>query len=162
MPEVELTDGSPVPEDHSHAKIGPDGQQRAYVVLSPEERARGFVKPVRRSYVHSKCGQPTKMALSIAETYARDPNFYNGTFCVRCGTHFPLYQFAWEDGEPMDPREQDEWHRTKGERRKQARIARLVARIEQLQREIDAAKAEQADIERATDTTPAPHTEGKP
>lgn len=45
---------------------------------------------------------------------------------------------------------------------KRSAIARLVARIEQLQREIDAAKAEQADIERATDTTPAPHTEGKP
>lgn len=31
---------------------GPDGQQRGYVVLSAEERAKGFVRPVRTSYVH--------------------------------------------------------------------------------------------------------------
>jgi len=28
------------------------GQQKAYVVLSAEERAKGFVRPVRRSYKH--------------------------------------------------------------------------------------------------------------
>lgn len=28
------------------------GQQAAYLVLSEEERARGFVRPVRRSYAH--------------------------------------------------------------------------------------------------------------
>ena len=152
MPKIELTDGAPVPEDRSHVELPPSGQQRGYVVLSPEERAKGFVKPLRRSYVHKKCGSSTKMALSIAETYARDPRFYNGTFCVGCGTHFPLWQFVWEDGEPMHPDDQDEWHRTEGERRKQARVAALCARIEQLQREIDAAKAEQAAIERPSDS----------
>lgn len=157
MPSTELTDGSPVPEDRSHTDLLPSGQQRGYVVLSPEERAQGFVKPVRRSYVHGKCGQSTKMALSIAETYARDPHFYSGTYCVGCGSHFPLDEFSWEDGEPMEPKLQDGWQ----ERRKQARIRALVTRIEQLQREIDAAKAERDAIERAADTTadqpPAAH-----
>lgn len=32
--------------------IREDGQQAGYVVLSAEERAKGFVRPVRRSYVH--------------------------------------------------------------------------------------------------------------
>lgn len=32
--------------------LGPDGQQRTYLVLSAEERAKGFVRPVRHSYKH--------------------------------------------------------------------------------------------------------------
>lgn len=41
--------------DRNHPGIdrpGPSGQNEAYLVLSPEERAKGFVRPVRRSYVH--------------------------------------------------------------------------------------------------------------
>lgn len=45
-----LTDGSPVTPDHR--KTRPNGMQSGYVVLSDEERARGFVRPVRVSYVH--------------------------------------------------------------------------------------------------------------
>ena len=45
----------------------------------------------------------TTMGLALAETYARDPHFYSGTMCVNCRTHFPLNEFKWEDGEPMDP-----------------------------------------------------------
>lgn len=33
-------------------KIQPDGQQACYLVLSEEERAKGFVRPVRRTYRH--------------------------------------------------------------------------------------------------------------
>lgn len=32
--------------------IGPDGQQKDYLVLSQEERAKGFVRPVRQAYRH--------------------------------------------------------------------------------------------------------------
>jgi hypothetical protein len=94
-----LTDGSPVTDDHRDLKS--NGQQKAYVVLSAEERARGFVRPVRRTYVHQKCGVATTMGHALAETYARDPEFYGGTFCVGCGTHFPVGQdgeFVWDDG----------------------------------------------------------------
>jgi hypothetical protein len=84
-------------------KIRENGQQETYLVLSDEEKAKGFLRPVRRSYIHKKCGTLTTMAQSIAETYARDPSFYGGTFCCGCGTHFPLVedgerQFHWEDG----------------------------------------------------------------
>jgi len=84
-------------------KIKEDGQQEKYIVLSDEEKAKGFVRPVRLSYIHKTCGGLTKMNISIAETYARDPSFYGGTFCVACGTHFDLVkdnerQFHWEDG----------------------------------------------------------------
>jgi hypothetical protein len=94
-----LTDGSPVTEDHR--ELLPSGQQKGYVVLSAEERAKGFVKPVRRTYIHTPCKTTTTMGLALAQTYARDPGFYSGTFCCYCRTHFPLDQFKWEDGEAL-------------------------------------------------------------
>lgn len=96
-PRTTLTDGSPVTPDHR--EINPNtGQQKAYVILAVEERAKGYVRPVRRAYVHQKCGSETIMGPSLAETYARDPNFYNGTFCARCRAHFPVGpdgEFVW-------------------------------------------------------------------
>ena len=80
-------------------KIGPDGMQETYLVLSDEERAQGFVRPVRRSYTHERCGTVTKMGWALAETYARDPKFYGGTYCVGCRDHFPVGehgQFVWD------------------------------------------------------------------
>jgi len=146
-----LVGGRPVTEDHRELK--PNGEQKDYVVLSAAERAKGFVRPVRRTYLHvgtggpkgetrhltaeeterySKfgyalfekygperepiegkfwtqaeldrtkgCGQSTTMSQEIAETYARDPKFYGGTFCCGCGKHFPIGadgEFEWEDG----------------------------------------------------------------
>lgn len=94
---VTLTDGSPVTPDHR--EINPaTGMQKGYVVLSEEERAKGFIRPVRRAYTHDKCGGVTTMGRALAETYARDPHFYNGTYCAHCGTHFPVGEngeFVW-------------------------------------------------------------------
>ena len=156
-PDTELTGD---PNGLPHRDIDPDtGQrigctcgkaQRAYVVLSEEERAKGFVEPLRMSYVHigppkptnlrelteeekvryegfgyamfeentdpnsalvgtywtqerldrlNGCGGVTTMSRSIAETYARDPSFYGGTFCSKCRDHFPIGEkgeFVWE------------------------------------------------------------------
>lgn len=141
-----LTDGSPVTEDHRD--IDPTtGMQKSYVVLCPEERAKGFVRPLRQTYRHvgikpkyptreltpeeheqydrykyvvyekypedealvgrywtqeqlnSGCGNTTTMSLPLAETYARKPNFYGGTFCAACGNHFPVGEhgeFVWD------------------------------------------------------------------
>lgn len=146
--DIQLTDGSPVTP--KHREIDPaTGQQRGYVVLNPEERAKGFVRPVRRSYVHvgapppehdlrelteeeaeryagkygyakfepypesespvigkfwtqenldrvgAGCGTVTTMGEALAETYARDPKFYGGTFCCACREHFPVNEFVW-------------------------------------------------------------------
>lgn len=41
------------PGDPGLNKPGPTGQNESYLVLSEEERAKGFVRPVRRSYVHT-------------------------------------------------------------------------------------------------------------
>lgn len=77
------------------------GQHEAYWVLSKEERTKGFVRPVRRSYIHEKCGTVTTMGTALAETYARDPKFYGATFCCHCYGHFPVGEhgeFQWDDG----------------------------------------------------------------
>ena len=96
-----LTDGRQVyPEHRNRIQDGPrKGQQQDYVVLAEEERAKGFVRQVRRSYKHLKCGVVTTMSQTLAETYARDPSFYSGTFCCGCGDHFPVGpngQFVWD------------------------------------------------------------------
>lgn len=83
-------------------EIRSDGQQECYLVLSDEEIAKGFVRPVRHTYIHKVCGVVTRMGQKLAETYARDPHFYGGTYCVGCGTHFHLVingerQFYWTE-----------------------------------------------------------------
>ena len=149
-PETTLTDGSPVTDNHR--EINPTtGMQKDYVVLSEEERAKGFVRPVRSSYIHvgppvpqyplrelteseqrrheaqeyvryekypgeiagrfwtqaelervwNPCDSLTTMGQALAETYAREPAFYGGTFCAACGAHFPVGaqgEFIWDDG----------------------------------------------------------------
>jgi hypothetical protein len=148
--------------DPKHPGLGrgaddkPVEQNAAYLVLSEEERAKGFVRPVRTTYKHvgqSVCGktrqgieeqnqaQPyicvrepghegecshlhkavdigeieragnrrllggcndtTTMGTALAETYARDPNFYGATYCVGCRMHRPVGargEFVWLDG----------------------------------------------------------------
>lgn len=162
-PKTVLTNGEPVPADRSHAELRENGQQKAYVVLTPEERAKGYVKPVRREYRHvgkrpryplldltpekierfkgygyvkyeaypagspeaerglsgkywtqrelnsESCRYVTTMGIALAETYARDPKFYSGTFCTHCAAHFNLDEFEWLDGEPMDVQKQAEY-----------------------------------------------------
>ena len=148
-----LTSGETETDRPDYREIEPStGMQRSYVVLSAEERAKGFVRPVRRTYTHigrsvcakmqtlhmprapklggprlicgrpeghndecacweelsqpehaiaerthrlGGCGATTTMGIALAETYARDPKFYNGTFCATCRAHFGLDQFVW-------------------------------------------------------------------
>jgi hypothetical protein len=98
-PKTCLTDGSPVTPDHR--EIDPKtGMQKEYVCLCPEERAKGFVRPVRTRYKHLKCGGVTSMHQALAETYARNPRFYSGTYCAICQAHFPVGpegEFVWLD-----------------------------------------------------------------
>ncbi len=99
----ETTDGQPPRPGYENrgapAPINPKtGQHEAYWVLSKEERAKGFIRPVRRTYIHLKCGTVTTMGQAIAETYAKDPKYYGATFCCHCGGHYrvgPDGDFNW-------------------------------------------------------------------
>ena len=78
------------------------GQHSGYVVLCPDERAKGFVRPYRDSYRHVECGAVTEMGVALSETYARDPSFYGATFCCRCNRHLPVAEFVWTaDGQQV-------------------------------------------------------------
>lgn len=131
----------------------PGPQNEVYLVLSEEERAKGFIRPLRRTYIHvgprgpkyplrdltpqeqeryaeqsyakyepypeggpalgrfwrqadldnldGGCGAATTMMITIAETYAREPQFYGYTYCVRCSKHLPVDEFRWEDGSTL-------------------------------------------------------------
>lgn len=78
----------------------PTPQAEAYLVLSEAERAKGFVRPVRRSYIHSggdePCGSVTTMSQALAETWSRDPSFYGATYCCACRKHLAVSEFVWD------------------------------------------------------------------
>jgi hypothetical protein len=80
----------------------PRPMNEAYLVLSEEERAKGFVRPLYRAYIHHdpECGGVTTMGLPLCETYATAPSFYGATFCAGCRLHRPVGregEFTWLD-----------------------------------------------------------------
>lgn len=115
-----LTTDPTDPELGHGADLGPVPQNSAYLVLSEKERRSGFVRPVRRTYVHWTqsdgspvpslvlstagflgCGAATTMSQDIAETYARNPKFYGSTYCVGCRMHLPVSEFTWDGSEEL-------------------------------------------------------------
>lgn len=104
---MSLTTDPNDPELGHGSDTAPVPQNAKYLVLSTEELARGFCRPVRRSYIHRKfgCGALTTMAVALAETYARDPHFYGATYCAGCRMHRPVGEhgeFTWADDEGHD------------------------------------------------------------
>jgi hypothetical protein len=97
---VSLTSDPADPRLSHGPDTSPVPMSEAYLVLSAEERAKGFIRPVRRSYRHQdpECGSVTTMGQALAETYAREPGFYGSTYCVRCRMHRPVGaqgEFTW-------------------------------------------------------------------
>ena len=79
----------------------PVPQAEVYIVMTDEERAKGFVRPVRTAYYHQTCGAITTMGLAIAETYAANPGYYGATYCTGCQMHRPVGadgEFFWCQG----------------------------------------------------------------
>lgn len=98
---ADLTDDSSDPRLTRGVDEQPVPQADAYLVLSDEEKVKGYLRPVRVSYVHEVCRSVTTMSQSIAETYARNPGFYGATYCVKCQMHRPVGpegEFYWDDG----------------------------------------------------------------
>jgi hypothetical protein len=96
-----ITDDPSDPRLTRGSDTEPVGQAEAYLVLSGEDRAAGFIRPYRSAYRHTVCGSVTRMARALAETYARVPGFYGATYCCACRMHRPvgeLGEFDWLDG----------------------------------------------------------------
>ena len=91
----------PITTDPNNPDLGhgvdnePIEQNNVYLVLSDDERAKGFIRPLRFSYMHKTCRYVTSMSQPIAETYARDPEFYGSTYCTQCKMHRPVSEFVW-------------------------------------------------------------------
>lgn len=71
------------------------GRQQTYETLPESELCKGFCRPVRRKYVHDRCGQITEISLACAETFAAQPKFYTHGYCEFCREHFPVAEFEW-------------------------------------------------------------------
>lgn len=119
-PALCTTDGRPVAEARA-SQTNETGQHPSYIVLCPDERAKGFVRPYRDAYKHvgrletvkfglgltedrrvGGCGSVTTMGRALSETYARDSSFYGATFCVSCNKHLPVAEFVWTaDGQQV-------------------------------------------------------------
>lgn len=123
-PKLCTTNGKPVAAVRA-GQTNETGQHDGYIVLCPDERAKGFVRPYRDSYRHvgrletivndgdygndkttehrvGGCGSTTTMGRALSETYARDPSFYGATFCVHCNRHLPVAEFVWTaDGQQV-------------------------------------------------------------
>lgn len=83
------------PDGPAPAPIDPaTGQHKDHWVLSQEERAKGWIRPLRKTYKHEKCGGETSMPDAIAETYAANPRFYGSTFCAFCKTYEMVGEFG--------------------------------------------------------------------
>lgn len=75
-----------------------DGQYENHPTLDEGD----FKKPIRIEYIHNECGETTRIGQYIAESFARDPDYYTKTFCVHCGDYYPVGEFRWaEDGETV-------------------------------------------------------------
>lgn len=94
QPKMCTTSGRPVETVRSE-QTETVGQHKDYIVLCPDERAKGFIRPYRDAYRHAECGKITTMGRSLSETYARDPKFYSSTFCTHCNKHLPVAEFTW-------------------------------------------------------------------
>lgn len=72
----------------------PDGQHEHH----PTNLEGEAVRPYRNTYSHNTCGERTTCPPTVAETYQKNPKYYNRTFCVGCKDYFPVSEFKWKDG----------------------------------------------------------------
>lgn len=94
-----LADGSP--EVPGYERINPaTGMQREYVVLSEEERAKGFVRPVRRSYKHVGAGGPKRPLRDLTpEEHERFDRFGYAKFEAYPESESPVTGKFWTEKE---------------------------------------------------------------
>lgn len=82
-------------EDFDYGERKEDGQYENHPTIDEGE----FQQPVKMVYIHETCNGATNMSRKIAESIARDPEYYTKTFCYQCGDYYPVEQFRWESGE---------------------------------------------------------------
>lgn len=94
---IELSGGGVVTEDHRELKQ--NGQQKGYVVLSAEERAKGFVRPVRQSYIHVGRQAPQNLRDLTDEEHERYDKFGYVKFQPYPESELPVTGRFWTQDE---------------------------------------------------------------
>ena len=95
---------------HPLRDLDPDEIERFSNVRPPYVKYPESMRPHVGCYwtqerLSSGCGSVTTMSRGIAETYARDPDFYGSTMCVACKNHFPVGlrgEFVWVELDGSD------------------------------------------------------------
>lgn len=91
----ENTEESPPPEDFDYGEQREDGQYENYPTIDEGE----FRQKVRSVYIHEECGGTTTMKKELAESVARNPDYYSKTFCVTCEEYVPVEEVHWKENE---------------------------------------------------------------
>lgn len=63
--------------------------------VTPDQKTRGFLRPIRNIIVH-KCGARSILSDALAEVIARDPKHATDALCSACGKFLPIVEFNWE------------------------------------------------------------------
>lgn len=90
-----MTD-TPADKPFDYGKKLPDGQHERHPVKDDGK----FIRPIRTAYMHEKCSTITHAPEKVAETIARDPQFYGKMSCAHCGEYFRcggFGEFVWLD-----------------------------------------------------------------
>lgn len=93
MLEGQVNYGNMAEEEFDYGEKRDDGQFENHPTIDEGE----FKRPIRLEYKHNRCGGVTRMGRKLAESIARDPDYYDSTFCSKCGDYFPLEEFEWVD-----------------------------------------------------------------
>lgn len=94
-PKYELRDLTP--EEQERHKGHDYVKYEAYPEWHP--LAGQFWTQERLDNIDGGCGTLTRMAYSIAQTYAKDPTYYGKTFCAHCRVHLPVAEFTWNNSQ---------------------------------------------------------------
>ena len=94
LPQTTLIGGGPVTEDH-HEIDPATGMQKGYVVLSQEERAKGFVRPLLYYYTHVGPPRPSNLRDLTAEERERHAQFNYAKYENYPETRSPVLGRFW-------------------------------------------------------------------
>jgi hypothetical protein len=64
-------------------------------VLTPEEAAKGYVRPHRDAVTHQKCGIVSILRRDVAQAFAKTPTMLSRVRCTACRGDFDAKDFVW-------------------------------------------------------------------
>lgn len=66
--------------------------------LSEAEKAAGYVRPLRYTYMHEVCENLAFLSPEQAQLFARNPKFLGSLYCRKCERSCSVDEFVWCNG----------------------------------------------------------------